>query len=241
MLKWLKKSIQRLMAIVWVRRTYESAMRIALEILAINRITSFVYSVLSIPTFNREQFAVLRGRRDYYRNLTKARASRTELRRNIHRLEKGILMRPRRAVFALDYLTETIEFYERATAHHGSYAASDADELTWACGVLAEYFSVADRAHPVIAQAFARFSATQATFLPDDKQKVPYKRAKGATSTTTYEQLLTLAQQRRSIRWFEQRPAPRDLIDKALLVARQSRPGLTMSTTGFSSGISEMK
>lgn len=95
MLNKLKKIAKDLLAIVWVRRLYEGLMRAVLEVLAANRFLSLIYSVLSIPTFNREQFAVLRGRRDYYRNLARERASRTELRRNIHRLEKGILMRAR--------------------------------------------------------------------------------------------------------------------------------------------------
>ena len=36
------------------------------------------------------------------------------LRRGIHRLEKGILSRPRRDIFALGYIRETFAFYERA-------------------------------------------------------------------------------------------------------------------------------
>ena len=73
MLNTVKKIVKQLLAIVWIRRLYEGFMRVTLEILAINRLTSLVYSVLSIPTFNREQFAVLRGRRDYFRNLSRQR------------------------------------------------------------------------------------------------------------------------------------------------------------------------
>lgn len=222
MLNWLKTTAKNLLAIVWIRRSYEAVLRLALEILAANRLTSLIYSILSIPSFNREQFAVLRGRRDYYRNLNKARQSRTELRRNIHRLEKGILMRPRRSVFALDYLVETIEFYERAVAQGSEGDAADHGELTWAYGVINDYLSIVDPAHPVVAQALKRFEATHGTFRPEDTRKIPYARAHGTKSATRYEDLLTLAQQRRSVRWFEQRPVPRELIDKALLVGRQS-------------------
>ena len=222
MLNWLKTTAKSLLAIVWIRRSYEAVLRLTLEILAANRLTSLVYSILSIPSFNREQFAVLRGRRDYYRNLNKARLSRTELRRNIHRLEKGILMRPRRSVFALDYLIETIEFYERAVAQGSEGDAADDGELTWAYGVINDYLSIVDAAHPVVAQARKRFEATHGTFRPEDIRKIPYARAHGTKSATRYEDLLTLAQQRRSVRWFEQRPVPRELIDKALLVGRQS-------------------
>ncbi len=222
MLNWLKKTAKSLLAVVWIRRTYEAVLRATLEVLAANRLTSLCYSLLSIPSFNREQFAVLRGRRDYYRNLNKARQSRTELRRNVHRLEKGILMQPRRAVFALDYLIETIEFYERAVAHVSCGGLADDGELVWAYSVLNTYFSTVDRNHPVVSKTLERFNRTLSSYCPDDGGKVPYARAHGTRSATRYEDLLTLAQQRRSVRWFDQRPVPRELIDQALLVGRQS-------------------
>lgn len=222
MLNRLKSIAKQLLAIVWIRRTYEAVLRAVLEVLAANRLFSLLYSVLSIPSFNREQFAVLRGRRDYYRNLGKVRATRTELRRNVHRLEKGILMQPRRPVFALDYLVETVEFYERAVDQHAEGAEGDMGELTWAFGVFNHYFSIVDGGNPVVAGAKARFEATRARFNPADDRKVPYRRADSAHSAATYDDLLSLAQRRRSVRWFEQRPVPRDLVDKALLVGRQS-------------------
>ena len=222
MLNALKSVAKRLLAVAWIRRSYEAVLRVLLEILAANRAFSLVYSVLSIPSFNREQFAVLRGRRDYYRNLGRERASRTELRRNVHRLEKGILMRPRRPVFALDYLGETIEYYERAVDQHQRLGSSDSSELEWAHGVLANYFAVVDASHPAVAAARQRFERTAASFQPGEAGKVPYARAEGHTSAASYEDLLSLAQQRRSVRWFTPDPVPRELIDKALLVARQS-------------------
>lgn len=223
MINRLKLLAKQLLAIVWVRRLYETIVRCSLEVFAAHRILSIPYNIISFATFNREEFAVLRGRRDYYRNLGKFRRSHTELRRNIHRLEKGLLMQPRREIFALDYITETIEFYERAVDRcRGQLADIDLGELEWAYGVLNEYFSVVNQDDPVIAACQARFSATQETFRTSITHKIPYARAKSAQSDVAYDDLLALAMQRRSVRWFEQRPVPRELIDKALLVARQS-------------------
>jgi nitroreductase len=222
MLARLKAIAKALLAIVWVRRSYELVVRLVLEVLAANRLASLAYSILSIPSFNREQFAVLRGRRDYYRNLTRERRSRTELRRNVHRLEKGILMRPRRPVFALDYLVETVEFYERAVSNARACDPDDDGELTWAHNVLSHYFSIVDRDNPVVAGAHARFEETHRQFRPAAQDKIPYERARGTRSSVQYDDLLALACQRRSVRWFEQRPVPRELVDKALLVGRQS-------------------
>jgi len=224
MLNQLKSVAKRLLAVTWIRRTYDTLNRSITEVFGAHRLLSIPYSLVLFPTFNREQFAVLRGRRDYYRNMARRRRSHTELRRNIHRLEKGISMQPRRPVFALDYLDETIEFYERAAADiaDGASGAIDHDEMTWAYSVLADYFSIVDANNPVLVAAQARFSATHVRFMPDQDSSRPYPRRDTVLSDVRYEALLALAQQRRSIRWFRQEPVPRELIDKALLVARQA-------------------
>src|SRR5690606_37662959 len=198
-------------------------MRALTEFFGAHRLLSIPYSLLTLHTFNREQFAVLRGRRDYYRNLGRKRRTHTELRRNVHRLEKGISMRPRRPVFGLDYLEETIEFYEHALSGSVDGDGVDGAELAWAHDVIADYFSIVDHDHAVVAKAYARFQAgqpTPASHLPDSVRK-PFARREGITSGVDYQDLLALAKQRRSVRWFSPDPVPRELVDKALLVARQ--------------------
>ncbi|MBS7457813.1 nitroreductase family protein [Coralloluteibacterium stylophorae] len=221
MISQLKNLAKRLLAIVWIRKLYEATMRGAAEFFGAHRVLSIPYSILTFPTFNREQFAVLRGRRDYYRNLGRQRRTYTELRRNIHRLEKGISMQPRRSVFALDYLIETIEFYEAAVRHHTD-GCIEHEELDWGFAVLTEYFSLVDEGNPVVTEAKRRFVATRARFDPGSSRARPYRRAEGTTSAATYQDLLDLALQRRSVRWFKPDAVPRDLVDKALLVGRQS-------------------
>jgi nitroreductase len=225
MLKRLTRLAKQLLAITWVRRVYEAVTRGMLEVGAANRFAATLYAIPGLLTFNREQFAVLRGRRDYYRNLKRARATHVELRRNVHRLEKGMSMRPRRPVFAKDYLGETIDFYERAVqlASASPDAGIDLAELHWAENVLAHYFEIVTAADPVVDAARVRFAALNPpTEVVGDRTARPFARRDGVTSDVSYESLLALAEQRRSVRWFDQRPVPRELIDKALLVARQS-------------------
>ena len=221
MLNQLKNLAKRLLAIRAIRRFHDTTMRVLTEFFGSHRLLSIPYSLLTLHTFNREQFAVLRGRRDYYRNLGRQRRTHTELRRNVHRLEKGISMRPRRALFGLDYLEETIEFYEQAVSDRGATVACiDVAELAWAHDVLADYFSIADRNNPIVASAHDRFRATSPVPATQAMRK-PFARKDGMVSATRYEDLLSLAMQRRSVRWFKQDPVPRELIDKAMLVARQ--------------------
>ncbi|WP_353815373.1 nitroreductase family protein [Agromyces sp. SYSU T00266] len=219
MLNTLKNFAKDLLAITWIRRAYEFVNRIFLETFGSSRILSYFFFIVAFLPFNREQAATLRGRRDYYRNKNRERLSHVELRRNVHRIEKGIIMRPRREIFAKDYITETIEFYENAARQCLVDPTSiERSELDWAHNVLAEYFRVSTGSHPAVDAARERFHAV--SYDPVLVGTVPY--VKSNTSTVNYDELMELARQRRSVRWFDGRPVPRELIDDALLVARQA-------------------
>jgi nitroreductase len=215
----LKRIAKRLLAITWIRRTYEFVNRIFLESFGSSRILTHFYYFFAFITFNREQSAVLRGRRNYYRNKKRDRLTHVELRRNIHRLEKGIIMMPRREIFARDYITETIEFYAQAVDQcRASPGTMDRSEMDWANNVLTEYFRVNTGSDPAVDAARDRFEKLDYTAA--SLEKVPYVKKK--LSSISYEQLSDLAAQRRSVRWFDDKPVPRELIDKALLVGRQA-------------------
>ncbi len=159
MLKTLVRIAKRLLAVPAVRKTYEGATRGILEVGGSSRLSATVYSLVGLATFNREQWAVLSGRRQYYRNLGSQRPSHVELRRNIHRLEKGLAMQPRRATFARDYIGETVEFYTGAVGDGHSASSIDQGELTWSHDVLAEYFRAITAADPIIDRARSAFEA----------------------------------------------------------------------------------
>ena len=72
---------------------------------------TWVYYGLFDQSFLREQKAVLAGRLAYQASLKRPDGNMAILRRNVHRIEKGLLMRPRRVPFALDYIEETIDAY----------------------------------------------------------------------------------------------------------------------------------
>ena len=129
--------------------------------------------------FAREQQAVLAGIRRYRDEVRTEARNQALLRRRIHMLEKGLAMRPRRAVFALDYIAETVDAYALRHAHvaaearpgggnmpaggmagerGGGEAAGVDDTLIWAHDVLARTFA-ACAPHPVFAQQEVRFAA----------------------------------------------------------------------------------
>ncbi len=224
MLKSLKRIVKQLLSIPAVRKVYIGVNRLTLNVAASSRVLATLYSFPAFLTFNREQYAVLKGRRNYYRNLEKQRNTHVELRRNIHRLEKGIIMQPRKDVFARDYIGETIEFYEAAAKQAVNDPQSlDETEMQWAHDVLARYFSIVTTGDSYVDDARDRFESTRSIYDPKaQKEKAPFLRKERVKSSVTYEDMMDLAMQRRSIRWFKQKKVPRELIDKAILIGRQA-------------------
>ncbi len=221
MLKLVKNIMRDLLAITWIRRTFVAVNRVVLEGLGFSRLLVHVYFFFSFITFNREQVAVFRGRRDYYRQKNKPRESHVGLRRNIHRLEKALIMRPRREVFAADYIVETVEFFRATRARSLGAGGFDQAELDWSHDVLEEYFAAITGSNPKIEEAKRMFElATADGEVRVERSRVP--RPKRQLSDVTYEEMLSLAEQRRSVRWYDDRPVPRELLDKAMLVARQA-------------------
>lgn len=175
--------------------------------------------------FEHEHRAVLAGRLAYRKRLDDGVRTGLvyKLRRNTHRLEKGLISRPRREVFARDYIEETAEAFAAFTAE----TRGDRDEgvlaLTqWAGDVLTRYFEAvapghhdgADRARGVFERALA-----DAEFACADK--APYKRDL-TPLRITIDDMLELAKRRRSVRWYDGRPVPREVIDRAIEVAAYS-------------------
>lgn len=54
----------------------------------------------------------------------------SELKRNLHRLEKGLIMRPRKAIFALDYIENTLQLLFTLTTYARTCLIERADPVT---------------------------------------------------------------------------------------------------------------
>lgn len=188
-----------------------------------SRWASRLYYLLASDAFGREQQAALYGRAKYHENTQRGSRECTLLRRNIHRLEKGLLMRPRRDIFALGYIKETVQAYARRSRYNTSEGESG--EFLWARDVLEVYFSVTGN-HPIIEAAERKFESVEAGGDRHHQQgggekRIPYRRTLDE-SPVSYEDLLRLSSRRCSVRWFQPRKVPRELIDKAIIVAREA-------------------
>lgn len=201
-----------------IQRGLEWADLASVRLFAANRFTAGLYYFLFSRRFDREHLAVLKGRVAYYRDLQEIKSSSPLLRRNVHRLEKGLIMRPRRKIFAEAYILETVRCYNRAKARNGF----SANELRWARDVLDEYFAVVER-NQVTGQAWAEYSGAEGEVETAGEAEAmgfkPYPLAKLPVSPVSFDQVATLFLKRRSVRWYKQQPVPLELLHRAINVA----------------------
>lgn len=203
----------------------------------INLIIFFLFSklkilsafLLSFVTFSflREQNAVASGIFKYYKNaISKNDINWALIRRNTHRLEKGLILRPRKKIFALNYIQETVEEFSKIKPKMENHTTK------WCNDVLNEYFKSVSltKKTEYLKKIFIEHSKLlNFESLKDqldqrydlNENYSPYVRS-NQTSKINYEDFLSLSKKRRSVRYFEDKKVNKDLIDKALLIARQS-------------------
>ncbi|MEJ2483940.1 MAG: nitroreductase family protein [Gemmatimonadota bacterium] len=102
--------------------------------------------------------------------------------------------------------------------------AIDPTELQWGHDVLSEYFAANDGQPEIqeLKDTFFRAGSTCAVAEGNGERMIPYRRTLTAPPPDTIEALADLAQRRRSVRWFLQKPVDRAVIDRALEVAAQA-------------------
>lgn len=125
----------------------------------------------------------------------KPESQRAQLRRNIHRIEKGLIMRPLKNVFAESYIDETIELYNIVSKSNISN-----DESAWFDDVLTQYFNLVDKTE-IIQLAYSKFD--RKTVIIEGPQCIPYPVSQRLMSTITFDDFSTLVKQRRSVRFFK--------------------------------------
>src|SRR4051812_21134289 len=76
-----------------------------------NIVLTLVYYSIFDFSFFRELHAVLKGKVKHLNDAKRIKANYFLLVRNTHRLEKGLLMKPKRAVFGKEYIEETVDSF----------------------------------------------------------------------------------------------------------------------------------
>lgn len=179
----------------------------------INGVLSSYYYAFFSRQFDREHNAVLAGKVAYQYNLSEIGDSCALLRRNIHRIEKGLIMRPRRRVFAEQYILETVKLLQRAN----NIGTLCDDEKKWCVDVLKEYFSVID--HSSVTRESERIFRMIEFYENKLENYIPYQYSTLKPHEIEYEDIKNLFIKRRSVRWYKNKHVPLDLINKATDIA----------------------
>jgi nitroreductase len=175
-------------------------------------LASIYYAFFSFK-FGREHKAILAGKAAYQKSLKNIGDSSILLRRNTHRLEKGLIMKPRREIFAEDFIVETVKVYDLAT----SIDSLNPNELKWVTDVLSEYFNVVKDTE-IIANARALFNKCLKG-IEQEKSFIPYSFDSLPKNPIEFEDLHKLFIKRRSVRWYQNKTVPAELIEKAVNIA----------------------
>ncbi len=216
----LKQIAKKILAISVVRKIVDGYTSVLYRFLSLSKFLAIPYHLLFSRSFDREIFAYTTAVQAYHKKTRQVHRSNVLIRRNIHRLEKGLIMENRRTIFALDYLQKTVESYA-FLLQSPEAAIVEAGEMQWAHDVLSEYFRVADAAHDLIGRMKNVFEQLpQPASLDSTKKFIPYERSERAKlEIPSFDQFLNLSLKRRSVRWFQDKEVPRELVDRALQAA----------------------
>ncbi len=186
-----------------------------------SRFLSNLYYLLFNNSFSREHQATIAGKVKHIGEAKKLKSNYFMLLRNTHRIEKGLLMRPKKDVFAKDYIEETIDCFQGVWFNHEDRSNP---QLKWFYDVLNEYFTTAgkDKYVQTQKQRSEKIISSNTEHLSVLKKSLPYYRDNRDHSSICYDEFYKLTRQRRSVRWFLNKPVDRSLIDKAILAANQS-------------------
>jgi nitroreductase len=174
-----------------------------------------IYYFFFDPSFSREMQSVFKGKKEYLKRMHNQKANPFKLRREIHRIEKGLTTENRKDAFALSFILETVECYQN------TYKELPKNNLEWAHNVLVVYFDVVDSQDANFIMAKKIFSK-----LKDEKVlkvgRVPFKNEDLPNLSISFDQFRNLCERRHSVRWFTKEKVPIDLISKAVKAGAES-------------------
>lgn len=173
--------------------------------------------------FREEQAAVAAGKKKHLEGELD-HSNRMFLRRSVHRIEKGLISQPRRDTFAADYIGRTVE---TAVSLQEILKQDDPGELKWATDVLNRYFEATQNSTDQrIGAARERWLSVR---VKDSDNGVcdisgsacelaPFEQPQLSDAADRYQSLTAIAYHRRSVRWFEDKPVERELVEEAAAV-----------------------
>lgn len=168
------------------------------------------------PSYYSEKKAVYKGIHKYYYDLNKRKNALYCLRRNLHRIEKGISHNNPKPVFGINYIEETIKAFEIEANRN-----KDQKTLNWATGVLKLYFDKVDNNNKIISGCKKKFENALSdgfTYNLNYHTVADSKR----NNKPNLEFVKKLLESRKSIRWFSNKKVEQDILIKVAELANSA-------------------
>ncbi|MFT5726945.1 MAG: nitroreductase [Desulforhopalus sp.] len=176
--------------------------------------SSFYYFYFS-RKFSREQQSVLCGIKSHITHDDNSLAIVSNLRRNLHRIEKGLTTYTLKPVFGKEYILETVLLLQKFSENY-----NDECTIRWAIDVLTKYFSVVTKENEIASaeEQFVELKNQQSLIKQSSGENYcgPYKQKEINSSSITHEDFMNLCHQRHSIRWYEQKSVPVNMVEQAI-------------------------
>lgn len=196
-----------------LRKLAISARYLVIRIFCRTPFTAKLYYLFFSSRFDSEIQSVLSARADFLLNKRNKTNGLGALRRNIHRIEKGLIMQPVREIFAKEYIKETIELL------YNKNLELDSATKSWSRSVLNEYF---DTINLELLSGGVELKEKVKYFFNGETNfnSKPFIRKK--TNIPTFRSYQELAYYRRSVRFYENNSVDKSIIDGAVNVAKLS-------------------
>ncbi|HFQ5214116.1 TPA: nitroreductase family protein [Vibrio vulnificus] len=211
-----EKSLNKLKAYYEYANKMKSKLGIGLsKLFTMTKPTSAVFCLFN-RALERESYSVLKGRQSF---VDSANKNVSLYRRNVHRLEKAMIMRPLRSKFAEAYILELVQSHRmiRTMVSHEQYL--------WGQSVLEKYFElVTDETSDIINTARELFLNNAEMHISESKgiSKTPFDYRNRAQVNISFDEFYELTKARKSVRWFKQEPIDIKLLHKAVNAATQA-------------------
>ena len=143
------------------------------------------------------------------------------LRRNIHRIEKGLIIKNRRPIFALGYIKPTVDNFVELMSNKLLLEKYE-DDLNWAKQVLNKYFSVVE-INDFLKKLKLSFDNVVTNSSDICSNLLPYEFDEISNMPLiNFEQFQSLVKRRRSVRIYKNKTVNNSIIEKALELAKYS-------------------
>jgi nitroreductase len=179
-----------------------------------NRLFTY-FSLITSKEYFLEHQGFTRSALKYERSLRNKENNIYFIRRNVHRIEKGLTMRPLRKEFALRFILPTVQAY---SSHLSCHEANKGSELQWATSVLSSYFTNTESNDPRYNKAKLEFYGLIEEFnveTVNDNKELPLIYSNNITEEDR-SSFVRVLKNRKSVRWFTKKQIELSKLDLAL-------------------------